>query len=177
MASFQGLAFPLRDFAKHFVLSSWLTLPGEAMFERRMIAGWGDMDFNGHMRNTAYLDKSADLRMMFFEENGFPMKEFIRLRIGPVIMRDEIDYAREIALMEELRGTLELAGMAADGSRFLIRNTFYRLDGKMAARVNSSGGWLDLNARKLIAPPEALVAAMRATPRTDDFRDMPSSLK
>jgi acyl-CoA thioester hydrolase len=23
------------------------------------VAGWGDMDFNSHMRNTAYLDKVA----------------------------------------------------------------------------------------------------------------------
>ena len=41
------------------------------MFAKRVIAGWGDMDFNAHMRNTAFLDKSADVRMMFFSENGF----------------------------------------------------------------------------------------------------------
>ena len=40
-------------------------------FERTLYAGWGDMDFNSHMRNTAYLDKSGDIRMMFFAENGF----------------------------------------------------------------------------------------------------------
>jgi acyl-CoA thioester hydrolase len=53
------------------------------MFEWRMVAGWGDMDFNSHMRNTAYLGKSADLRMMYFSENGFPMQEFMSLRLGP----------------------------------------------------------------------------------------------
>ncbi len=67
------------------------------MFERRVIAGWGDMDFNSHMRNTAYLDKSADVRMMYFSENGFSMQEFMRLRLGPVIMRDELDYYREVS--------------------------------------------------------------------------------
>ncbi|WP_229422843.1 thioesterase family protein [Telluria aromaticivorans] len=34
------------------------------MGEQTLIAGWGNMDFNAHMRNTAYLDKSADVRMM-----------------------------------------------------------------------------------------------------------------
>lgn len=43
------------------------------MYERTLMAGWGDMDFNSHMRNTAYLDKSADLRMMYFADRGFPM--------------------------------------------------------------------------------------------------------
>jgi len=135
------------------------------------------MDFNSHMRNTAYLDKSADLRMIYFNENGFPMLEFYRLRIGPVILRDELEYYREIGLMEQMRVTLEVAELAADGSRFLLQNTFYRADGKLAARVRSNGGWLDLSARKLVVPPEALLVTMRNTPRTEDFKEVPSGLK
>ena len=73
------------------------------MFEKQLVAGWGDMDFNSHMRNTAFLDKSADVRMMFFSENGFPMEEFIRRKIGPVIRRDEIEYFKEVRLLEEVR--------------------------------------------------------------------------
>ncbi len=42
------------------------------MYSKTLFAGWADMDFNSHMRNTAFLDKSADVRMMFFSENGFP---------------------------------------------------------------------------------------------------------
>jgi len=45
------------------------------MYEKTFFAGWGDMDFNSHMRNTAYL-----------EEHGFPMSEFVSRRIGPVIL-------------------------------------------------------------------------------------------
>lgn len=44
------------------------------MYEKTLIAGWGDMDFNSHMRNSAYLDKSADVRMMYFADRGFPMR-------------------------------------------------------------------------------------------------------
>ena len=46
------------------------------MYEKTLIAGWGDMDFNSHMRNTAYLDKSADVRMMYFAENGAQPETF-----------------------------------------------------------------------------------------------------
>ena len=53
------------------------------MFEKQLVAGWGDMDFNSHMRNTAFLDKSADIRMMIFSENGFPMEEFISRVLTP----------------------------------------------------------------------------------------------
>ena len=149
----------------------------ERMYEKTLFAGWWDMDFNSHMRNTAYLDKSADVRMMFFAENSFPMSEFLRLKLGPVILKDELEYFKEVGLLESLRVTLELAGLAEDGSRFLIRNEFYRADGKLAARVTSSGGWLDQSARKLATPPEKLLEALRSTPKTSDFKVPPSSIK
>lgn len=147
------------------------------MYEKTLYAGWGDMDFNAHMRNTAYLDKSADLRMMFFADHGFPTAEFARLRIGPVVMRDEIEYFREIGLLQPVRATLQLAGLAEDGSRFALRNEFHREDGHLSARVTSAGGWLDLAARRLVVPPEGLQAAMLALPRTETFQILPGSAR
>ncbi len=146
-------------------------------FSRLIIAGWGDMDFNGHMRNTAYLDKSGDVRMMFFASHGFAMSEFMRLRIGPVVMKDEVEYFKESHMLEEIKVVLMSAGMSLDGSRFRIRNEFYRHDGKLAARVTSTGGWLDLSQRRLVVPPAALLQAMQNLQRSDDFIEMPSSIK
>ena len=144
---------------------------------RTFLAGWGDMDFNSHMRNTAYLDKSADMRMLFFAEQGFSADTFAQRRFGPVVRKDEIDYYREFGLLEEVHADLSLAGLSDDGSRVRLRNQFHRADGQLAARVTSLGGWLDLNQRKLIAPPMELLAAMRTLPRTEDYQDLPSSLK
>jgi acyl-CoA thioester hydrolase len=146
------------------------------MFEKLLFAGWGDMDFNGHMRNTAYLDKSADVRMAYFSQAGFPMSEFARLRIGPVIKKDALEYFREVNLLDELRVTLQQAGMAADGSCFLLCNEFYRGE-RLAARVKSQGGWLDLDARKLTVPPPALLEALCALVRTGDFQELDSSIR
>ena len=142
------------------------------MFEKVLFAGWGDMDFNAHMRNTAYLDKSGDVRMHFFAEHGFPMSEFVRLRIGPVVFKDEVEYFLEIGLLESFHVRLALAGQSEDGSRFLLRNEFLKEDGRPAARVNSLGGWLDLAARKLTAPPPDLREALRSLTRTEDFQNL-----
>lgn len=147
------------------------------MFSRSFVAGWGDMDFNSHMRNTAFLDRAADVRMMFFAENGFPMQEFMRRRIGPVIMKDELEYFREVALLQEISVTLAVAGLAPDGSRFLIRNDVFHADGTLCARVTSAGGWLDLAARRLVAPPAELFAALQSLPRTDSFAELSSSVR
>lgn len=138
-------------------------------FERTLYARWGDMDFNGHMKNTAYLDAGADVRMMFFADHGFSMREFEKRRIGPVILRDELEYFRELRLLEPVRVTLMIAGLSEDGARFRMRNEFFRADGERAARVTSTGGWLDLGTRRLTAPPEDLNAAMQQLVRSEDF--------
>jgi acyl-CoA thioester hydrolase len=134
-----------------------------------MHAGWGDMDYNAHMANTAYLHKAATARMLYFSANGFPMAEFARLNLGPVILRDEVDYYRETRLLDEFTVTLELAGLSADAKKFRLRNAFLRADGKPSAVVTSLGAWLDLAARRLTAPPSALRAALESLPRADDY--------
>src|SRR5262249_33300398 len=122
------------------------------------------------------LDKAGDVRMMFFAEHGCPMREFARLRIGPVIQKDDIEYFREVSLLDELKITLAIAGLSEDGSRWLMRNEFFRPDGKLAARVTSAGGWLDLSARKLVAAPAELLETLKELPQTGDFRQLPSSV-
>jgi acyl-CoA thioester hydrolase len=129
------------------------------------------------MRNTAFLDRAADVRMMCFAEHGFPMTAFKTLKLGPVVMQDEIEYFREIALLQEFTMSLALAGLSRDGSRFHMRNDIQTVEGKLCACVTSTGGWLDLAARRLVAPPEDLLAALLKLPRTEDFQELGSSLR
>jgi acyl-CoA thioester hydrolase len=147
------------------------------MYTKTLYAGWADMDFNAHMGNTAYLGKAADVRQMFLIENGFPVEEFRRLRIGPVVMKDEVEYFREVGLQQQITVTYALAGHSLDGSRFLLRHEIFRADGKLSARVTTAGGWLDLDERRLIAPPPALLVAMNSLEKTSDFAVLPSSIR
>ncbi len=147
------------------------------MYSKTLYAGWADMDFNAHMKNTAYLDKAADVRQMFLIEHGFPVEEFLRLRVGPVVMKDEVEYFREVGLQQQITVTYALAGHAPDGSRFRLRHEIFRPDGELSASVTSTGGWLHLDERRLIAPPPPLLAAMNALERTSDFVELPSSVK
>ncbi|MGE5666230.1 MAG: thioesterase family protein [Betaproteobacteria bacterium] len=144
---------------------------------RRFLAGWADMDWNSHMANTAYLNKVVDARVLALAEKGFPLEEFIRLRLGVVIMKDELEYKREVKWMEEIDISFSLAGLALDGSRFMVRNEVRRTNGDLAARITSTGGFMDLDARKLVAPPPAVRAAYLSLPRTEDYAELPSSMK
>ncbi len=75
------------------------------------IASWADMDANAHMGNFAYLNKCVDARMCFFSQHGFPVSEFAKRRIGPVLRSDAIEYRLEVGLLEPLTLTLALASM------------------------------------------------------------------
>lgn len=141
------------------------------------LAGWADMDANAHMGNFAYLNKCVDARMGFFGGHGITVAEFAKRRLGPVVRRDELEYHREIGLHEPITVTLALAGLAPDGSRFRFVNEILKADGRLAARIRSEGGWMDLAARKLIVPPADVLEALRAMPQTAEFESLPSSIR
>ena len=143
-----------------------------ARYARQFLVGWRMMDSNGHLANTAYLDLAADVRIAFFAEHGFPPTEFRRLGIGPVVRKDELEYFREIGLQEMVTVTHAATAMSPDGARFSLENEIWTAAGERAAVVRSTGGWLDLRARKLVAPPPALFEAISKVPRTSSFVEL-----
>ena len=144
-------------------------------FEQRFQVGWSHLDSNTHMRNTAYIDQAADVRVAYLAAAGFSIESFARMLFGPVILREELEYFRELRLMDQVRVTLLLAGLSEDGSRFRLRNEFWSESGTLVARLTSLGGWIELRLRRLLAPPPALAAALRALDRTSDFECLPPS--
>lgn len=142
-------------------------------YSKQFLAGWGTMDFNGHLANVAYLDLAADVRLAFFADHGFPPGEFRRLALGPVIRKDELEYFREVGLHDTVTVTFAALAMSADGARFVLENEIWLATGQRAATVRSTGGWLDLRARRLVVPPATLRAALLQVPRTPDFVELP----
>ena len=63
--------------------------------------------------------------------------------------------------------------MSPDGARFVIENEIWTPAGERAAVVRSTGGWLHLRDRKLVAPPTALLRTFDRVPRTPDFTELP----
>ena len=150
-----------------------MTSPTSDRFVRQFVAGWRMMDFNGHLANTAYLDLAADVRVAFFAEHGFSPTEFRRIAIGPVVRKDEVEYFREVNLHETVTVTYAALAMSPDAARFTLENEIFNAAGERAAVVRSTGGWLDLGARKLVVPPPALMQAMRLVPRAPEFVELP----
>ena len=135
---------------------------------------WADVDANGHMRTVAYLEWCEDSRMQFFASVGFPMSEFARLGVGPVIQNDQLHYRAEMRLLDVGSIELTMDALADDGCRFRMRNDVRRADGVIAASIVSNGGWLDLGRRGLTTPSTALLDALVALPRSTSFEVLPS---
>ena len=95
--------------------------------------------------------------------------DFAAAGIGPVVLRDEILYRRELRFQDEFTLSVALAGLSEDGSRLRLHNRIYRADGSFAASITSDGIWFDLRQRRRVAPPERLLAVLHAMERTEPF--------
>jgi acyl-CoA thioester hydrolase len=142
-------------------------------YAKTFIVRWADCDVNGHMRNTAYSEYAIDVRIGYLTEHGFGFDRMTEAGFGPVILREETDYLREVRLGERIEVDLTLLGLSADLGRFKFAHDFTKENGKPSARIVLAGGWLDLRARRLIPAPEPLAAAMRSMPRGEGYEELP----
>jgi acyl-CoA thioester hydrolase len=146
-------------------------------FTRPFVIRWADCDANGHLRNTCYSEYAIEVRMAFLASHGFGLKDFQVHAVGPVLVREEIDYLRECHMGEELTVDFTSLGLSPLGTRFKVGHEIVRPDGKVAARLVIHGGWLDLKARRLAPPPEALRKTMESVPHAEGFEVLPEKMK
>ncbi len=131
---------------------------------------WSDLDGNSHMKNTSYLEYASQTRMSYFFDMGFPPKRMMETGVGPVAVRDEIFYFKEIQLMETFRVSLFLDGESADQTRMKLINIFINQNEQVIAKVISDGVWFDLISRRIISPPDSIKELMLRLPRSDSFK-------
>jgi acyl-CoA thioester hydrolase len=143
-------------------------------FEERFAVRWSDLDANRHVRNTIFSELATHTRFRLLEAHGFSQAQFESLRFGPVMVREEIRYRRELVFGEEVTVNVRFAGLSGDGSQWRVQQEVRRADGKQAAVLRIDGAWIHLDSRKLVAPPPALLDLLQALPRTRDFEALRS---
>jgi acyl-CoA thioester hydrolase len=147
-------------------------MSGEKGFDQSFRVGWSDLDGNAHMGNTSYLEYASDTRMLFFARHGFTVARFASEKFGPVVVRDELVYRRELRLLDEFTVDFQLAGISDDGVRFRVRNTFRNASNDVVATVTSEGVWFDLELRRPRSPPKDLDNLMRDLQHSVDFAEI-----
>jgi len=145
--------------------SSQPVLPG---YRQTVAVRLDEIDFNGHLHNTKYLEYSSHTRYSHLVESGWDLRRMKEHGVGVVALSDEIQYHREVGIGGLVIVHYNVTGYSEDGSRWRSRVRVIRPDGVVAATVITHGAWIGLQSRRIQSPPAALVAT--ADPiRSDDF--------
>ena len=130
---------------------------------------WADLDANGHVNYSAYIDAAADLRYRFFSERGFSPDGFLELGIGAVYSSIAANFLREVRVGESISITYALTGLSPKGVRWKVHHDILKSTGKKAAEVDLEGVIFDLNTRRPVAPTPDLFAVLDQIPRASTF--------
>lgn len=131
---------------------------------------WSDLDANGHMRHSAFLDFPAQVRVAYFNHHGFSLARMQELRIGPILFSESVNYHREVRDCERLMVDMVLTGLSENRKHWGIRHRLYKADGELAGVLDCRGAWLDLDRRRTRPAPAALHQALEVLQRSDDFQ-------
>jgi acyl-CoA thioester hydrolase len=151
-------------------------MPPAPAHQEHFAVRWSDLDANRHVKNTVFSEFATHTRFRLLEAHGFDQARFAQLRFGPVMLREEIRYRRELAFGDEVVVNVLFAGLSEDGSQWRVQQEVAR-SGKQAAVLTIDGAWIHLDSRKLIAPPAELLQLLQALPRAGSFEVLRSMLR
>jgi acyl-CoA thioester hydrolase len=146
-------------------------------FSRTYAVKWADLDTNGHLRYSVYVDYAVDTQFRSIEAHGYTPKKLMELGFGPVILRMETRYSREVTFDESVVDSLKITGMSPDGARWKSRHDIVKSNGDMAATIKLEGVWVDVHTKQAIAPPSDLLEILNSLPRTDEFETLRSFIR
>ncbi len=131
---------------------------------------WSDIDANRHLANSAYIDFMSYARVVFMRDGGLTQAVLEENDMGPVVFYEHMYYFKEVLPDEPVYVSVELKGMAEDGSFFQFVHNMYDKNGKNRAHCEMMGAWINLSTRKLTALPQELITRFSKLKRADDFK-------
>lgn len=129
---------------------------------------WSDLDPNFHMMHSKYYELGAYCRVCFLMEFGLTDQVLKDHKVGPILLREECSFRKEIKFGDKLEIDLKLAKAKENMSRWTIRHTIYK-NGEPAANLEVDGAWIDMEIRKMAVPPSTFKDTFLLMPRTEDF--------
>jgi len=130
---------------------------------------WADIDANFHVLHSKYYDYCADARMKALNNNGITMQSIQQYQVGPVLLREECVFKRELKFGDEVQIKILLQKATPDFSRWSFVNEIWKNKDILAAVVTVDGAWMDVVKRKLVAPPELFRQVFEQMPKAENF--------
>ena len=136
---------------------------------------WSDLDANGHVNYSTYINAAGDVRYRFFWEHGFSPEKFEQLGIGPVYTAIQAEFLREVRLGEMVTITYAVSGLSPQGGRWKVHHDILKSNGKRAVSLEIEGVVLDLATRKPVLPLSELRQVFDLIPRAENFEVLSES--
>ena len=131
---------------------------------------WADLDPNFHLRHSVYYDWGAMCRIEYLNKAGLDWKRMQQLQIGPIILRYECIFKKEIRFDDVVTIDINLIKAKKDYSRFTIRHKIKKEPGIISAILTVDIAWLNGLTRKLAVLPEEDIKLLEHGPFADDFQ-------
>ncbi|HUQ65988.1 MAG TPA: acyl-CoA thioesterase [Flavitalea sp.] len=140
------------------------------IFNKQISIRWSDLDANFHVRHSVYYDFGAQQRLDILNSLGLTIDVMKEGNFGPVLLREECVFRREIRLNDRVIITAKLARLSADGSRWTIIHEFLGAGETLLATLTVDGGWIDTNLRKFVpSTPQIVKEVFEGIPRSESF--------
>jgi acyl-CoA thioester hydrolase len=136
-----------------------------------------DVDANGHVHYSTYIDAAADVRLAVLADQGFSPMALRDLGIAPIYTTIHARFLREVRAGETLTITYRLDGLSSSGTRWKVHHDILKPTGKKACVLDIEGVVLDLRTRMPAIPPPGLKAAFDQIPRSSRFEEMPDGFR
>jgi YbgC/YbaW family acyl-CoA thioester hydrolase len=117
------------------------------------------LDTYKHVNNATYLTLYETARWEWITEAGLGLEQVQASQIGPVLLELNLVFKRELTLREEI--TIETRFLQMKNPLVMeLEQRMLKGCGSLASKLVLSVGIMDMQKRKLIAPPEEWVRAM-----------------
>jgi len=134
---------------------------------------WADLDPNFHVLHSKYYDFGAYCRMSFFTEHGITPELLLQHHIGPIILREECVFRKEIRFGETISINLVISKASGGYRRWTFNHEIFKNGDILAATITLDGAWMDTQTRRMAIPPPEFAACFDSIPRSSVFESFP----
>lgn len=125
---------------------------------------WADIDPNFHVLHSKYYDYCANARMNVLQRMGITMDAVQEHHCGPILLREEAVFKREVKFGDQLEIKIYLKSMTDDFTRWSFVNEIWKNGDTLAAVITVDGAWLDTIKRKMAIPPASFQEVFKQLP-------------